>query len=286
MSKEFFLDTANEEELRRVWDFVNKQSEIACLGITTNPNALAKIGCNTMAQFETVIPSLVSLTTEMTDGRGGIVHVQIPNSMMEDKEIIRWATYVAGFSDGVTAMALKIPHQTRTLRLASTINGRGLMVNVTGISDWATLCKAFQYPYVKYASLIPGRMEEVGIDANLHMDYIRQIDRAKGNQQVIAGSMRTIDGLHSAIARGTIPTIGMRVWNELLKPSMKTGRHAVTNFTRLWDEKRWGPQVREGANAADFSHAPLVTATNIQLSVDFFDQMDKLGQDMYQEFIL
>lgn len=312
MKKEFFLDTADEDELRRIWEFVNLQSEVDCIGITTNPNALAKIDCNTMAQFEKVIPKLVALTTEMRDGRpGGIVHVQIPSSEMEDEQILRWASWVAGFADDSTSIALKIPHQTRVLRLTDLIKFRGVFVNVTGISDWATLCKAFQYPDVKYASLIPGRMEEVGIDANRHMDYIRQISRSDDlrrpqaakfkvgepqetpvttykdsrRQQVIAGSMRTIEGLHNAVARGTVPTIGMRVWGDLLKPSYKTGRAAVTEFTRLWDEKHFPLAARAGANAADYSHAPFVDDANVKLSIEFFEQMDKLGDDMYREFI-
>ena len=313
MRKEFFLDTADEDELRRLWEFVNKQSEVDCIGITTNPNALAKIECNTMAQLEKVLSKLVALTTEMRNGRsGGIVHVQIPNSEMEDEEILRWASWVAEFSDDVTSMAIKIPHQTRTLRLTDLIKFRGVLVNVTGIADWATLCKAFQYRDVKYASLIPGRMEEVGIDANRHMDYIRQISRSDDlrrpqaskfqvgkpqsptaaahinsvRQQVIAGSMRTIEGLHNAIARGTVPTIGMRVWSQVLKPSWKTGQHAVSDFTGLWNEKHWPNAVGAGAALADYSHAPLVTDANIKLSIDFFEQMDKLGANMYEEFIL
>ena len=312
MRKEFFLDTANEDELRRVWSFVNKQSEVDCIGITTNPNALAKIECNTMAKFEKVLPKLVALTTEMRNGRPGvIVHVQIPNSEMIDEEIMRWATWVSEFADDVTSMAIKIPHQTRILRLTDLIKFRGVLVNVTGIADWATLCKAFQYPDVKYASLIPGRMEEAGINANTHMEYIKQINRSdhlrrphaskfqigkpqspvavlqeSARQQVIAGSMRTIEGLHNAIARGTVPTIGMRVWSQLLKPSWKTGQHAVSEFTKLWDEKHWSDSAGVGGTIADFAHAPLITETNIQLSVDFFAQMDKLGEEMYKEFIL
>ena len=311
MRKEFFLDTANEDELRRLWEFVNKQSEVDCIGITTNPNALAKIECNTMAQLEKVLPKLVALTTEMRNDRsGGIVHVQIPNSEMVDEEILRWAEWVAEFSDDVTSMAVKIPHQTRILRLTDLIKLRGVLVNVTGIADWATLCKAFQYRDVKYASLIPGRMEEVGIDANRHMEYIKQINRSDDlrrpqaskfqigkpqssvavykdsmRQQVIAGSMRTIEGLHNAIARGTVPTIGMRVWDQLLKPSWKTGQHAVSEFTGLWDEKHWPHAVGTGEILADYSHAPLVTDANIKLSIDFFEQMDELGANMYKEFI-
>ncbi len=311
MRKEFFLDTANEDELRRVWDFVNLQSEVDCIGITTNPNALAKIECDTLAKLEKVIPKLVALTTEMRGGRsGGLVHVQVPNSDMEDEEILRWAVMVYEFADDSTSMVLKIPHQTRTLRLAWFLKDRGVLVNVTGISDWATLCKAFQYSAVKYASLIPGRMEEVGIDANSHMEYIRQIARSDDHnrpllkfqvgeahelsppqkymrsreQHVIAGSMRTIKGLQDAVARGTVPTIGMRVWGDLLKPSWKTGRQAVSDFTRLWDEKHWPTSAEAGRTIADFVHAPLVTETNIQLSVDFFEQMDELGHGMYREF--
>ena len=283
---EFFLDTASSEEIRRIWEMFlhGRVGPTSYKGITTNPNALSKIGCNELEELDKVIPSLCELVTEMRDGLGGgVVYVQLPNSLMPHNEIFEWATRIAEYSDGLTHIGLKIPHWTRVLELTDEL-AEMVEVNVTGVSDWATLCKAFQYPGVTYASLIPGRMEEVGIDADLHMAYINRIRRSHEGQQVIAGSMRSIQGLQKAIVGGTVPTIGTKIWLQLMKPRYDTGRRDVTQFVDLWDKQAWPQLDFVGGLIAAGGHPPRVTDTNVKLSRDFFDQMDELGANMYEEF--
>ena len=102
MKPQFFFDTADADYIRKVWKWLEPHVDSwACLGVTTNPNALSKIDCTTLLQLENVIPTLCELTTEMRDGNiGGTVWVQTPNSSMPFNEIFEWAQYVIQFTDG------------------------------------------------------------------------------------------------------------------------------------------------------------------------------------------
>lgn len=279
MRPRFFFDTADASYIRKVWGWLSPHIDSdVCLGITTNPNALSKIGCTTLFQLEDVIPTLCELTTEMRGGcDGGVVWVQTPNSKMPFNEIFDWASYILELTDGITNVGMKIPHWTAILELTDELSDMGVEINVTGISDWATLLKAFQYKGVSYASIIPGRMEEVGLDANLHMEYIDRIRRPQTYQKVIAGSMRTVEGLRNAIERGTVPTIGARIWDKFLMPKLFTSRPDMSFFPNMWSDVDMNDR-------AGFTHPPVIDDDNVQLSKAFFEQMDLLGESLYKEW--
>lgn len=271
---QFFFDTANHDYIEDIWDLLAATMDSqSVLGVTTNPNALSKIGCVSLKQLRETISKLCILITHIRQNQpGGVVFVQLPYSLMHSDAVLDWARYVSQFGDGTTKVALKIPHYTAYLELAYDISQLGLEVNVTGIADWGTILKAFAYNAVTYASLIPGRMEEKGIPARLHMSFIADIPRLP-HQEVIAGSMRTVTGLVKAIARNTIPTIGERVWNELLTDGQ------VASLPSFWNTDSYMENML-------IDHAPLITDENRRLSVDFFSQMDALGDSMYREFKL
>ncbi len=74
-------------------------------------------------------------------------------------------------------------------------------------------------------------MEEKNIDAKAHMKAL--IGRKPQlYQDVIAGSMRTIEGLQDAIWHDTIPTIGARVWDQML-----VNPELFEEFPEWWDEE-------------------------------------------------
>jgi hypothetical protein len=112
------------------------------------------------------------------------------------------------------------------------------------------------------------------------MEYIDRIRRPQSYQKIIAGSMRTVEGLRNAIVRGTVPTIGARVWDKMLNPSARTGQPDLTDFPRLWTNT--DNDFRN--ELAGFTHAPFIEDANYQLSAAFFDQMNKLGEPIYKEF--
>lgn len=271
----FFFDTADTDYIRKIWDKLGKHIEpSSVIGITTNPNALAKVNCDTLQKFEELVPRMCELVKELRGDTSteGLVYVQVPNSTMKYEDILRWAVYVNEFNGNGAAIALKIPHFSYVLRMAGEPELRNLYLNVTGVSDANTIIKALSYQNVFFASIIPGRMEEVGINANQHLEYLanQQLQR---HQNIIAGSMRTIEGLKNSIFYHTVPTIGSRVWDLI------DAENRWEEFASYWEN------TYEVSDEPSADYTPLVTDTNLDLSKQFFDQMDKLGESLHQEFI-
>ncbi len=271
----FFFDTADTDYIRKIWDKLGKYVDpSAVIGITTNPNALAKVNCDTLQKFEELVPRMCELVKELRGDTPteGLVYVQVPNSTMSYEDILRWAVYVNEFNGNGAAIALKIPHFSYVLRLSGEPELRNLYLNVTGVSDANTIIKALSYQNVFFASIIPGRMEEVGINANQHLEYLanQQLQR---HQNIIAGSMRTIEGLKNSIYYHTVPTIGSRVWDLI------DAENRWEEFASYWEN------TYEVSDEPSADYTPLVTDTNLDLSKQFFDQMDKLGESLHQEFI-
>lgn len=271
----FFFDTADTDYIRKVWDKLGKHIDpSAVVGITTNPNALAKVNCDTLQKFEELVPRMCELVRELRGDSSteGLVYVQVPNSTMSYEDILRWAVYVNEFNGNGAAIALKIPHFSYVLRMAGEPELQNLYLNVTGVSDANTIIKALSYQNVFFASIIPGRMEEVGINANQHLEYLanQQLQR---HQNIIAGSMRTIEGLKNSIFYHTVPTIGSRVWDLI------DAENRWEEFASYWENTY---EVNEEPSA---DYTPLVTDTNLDLSKQFFDQMDKLGESLHTEFM-
>lgn len=269
----FFFDTADEYYIQDIWaELESKIPGFWVYGATTNPNALSKIDVKTLDRFEQVVNNLCRLITKIRNKEpGGLVFVQVPNTKMTHQEMSKWVEYINELDDGVTRVGLKIPHFTYALDNTWDLSEL-ISINVTGISDWGTIFKVFQYP-VEFASIIPGRMEEKELDANAHLEFIRT-DRLNPKAKVIAGSMRTIRGLQDAIARDTIPTIGARVWKQFFEaPELWNG------FKKMWDLDR-----RIDLCVNDWTYCPVITPVNVQLSVDFFNQMDSLGEPLFNEF--
>lgn len=277
----FFFDTADTEAIKRIWDKLGKKVQSkSCLGITTNPNALAKVNCHTVTELEKLVKTM-SDTMDQICGEDSLIYVQVPNSCMNPQNIILWANLISKFDTGKSKIALKIPHFSYILRETERpifwntgLFGafKNLHLNVTGVADSGTIIKALSYDNVSYASIIPGRMEEAGIDANAHLKYLCE-QKFKKHQAVITGSMRTIRGLKDSVYYRTVPTIGTRVWDLIEQGNL------WEEFPTYWDELY---ACSESANA---DYCPETTQKNIDLSKQFFEQMDALGNKMYQDFI-
>lgn len=267
----FFFDTANSDFVSQTWNKLGDINYNYLAGITTNPSALAKENCKTLSEFEVIVYKLCRTLTQIRNGYGGgLVYVQIPNSNALDIEYISWYNYISQLGDGKTKVVLKIPPYPRILNLIDEMEKNSFIskLNVTGIADAATALRCISFP-VKYISIIPGRMQEVGIDANAHLDCLEQRNKST-NEGVIAGSMRTLEGLQDAIIRGCIPTIGPRVWN------LMTPDHFAT-FVDLWNYKP--------LNKNYYGLIPHCDEKNINLTQSFFTQMDELGSSLFNEFV-
>jgi hypothetical protein len=278
----FFFDTADTEAIKRIWDKLGKNlPSKSCLGITTNPNALAKVNCDTIEGLRVLVKKMSDTMDEICGG-GSLIYVQVPNSCMTVSQIIMWANFISKLDTGKSKIALKIPHFSYILRETNHpifwntgMFGafKNLHLNVTGVSDAGTIIKALNYENVSYASIIPGRMEEVGIDANAHLKYLCE-QNFKRHQAVITGSMRTIRGLKDAIHYRTVPTIGTRVWDLI------ESENRWEELPAYWENL----YQRSDSSCADY--CPQTTETNINLSKQFFEHMDALGNNIHQEFLL
>jgi hypothetical protein len=271
----FFFDTADTDYIRRVWDKLSKDTpKESIIGITTNPNALAKVNCDTLAKFEELVPRMCELVGELrgSDNPLGLVYVQVPNSLMNPDDIIKWAQYIKQFNGNGAAIALKIPHFNYVVHLTEDPEFKDLYVNVTGVADAGTILKSVSHNNVFFASIIPGRMEEVGIDANAHLEFLAN-SQLHRHQNIIAGSMRTIEGLKNSIYYHTVPTIGSRVWDLI------DAENRWEEFNNYWDYTYSVPEYPLS------DYAPLTTEANINLSKQFFEQMDNLGASLHTEFL-
>lgn len=263
----FFFDTADIDYIKKLWKRFSKviPSDLVA-GITTNPNAFSKINLTNLSEWKFTTKNLCKLVTEIRNDGKGVVYVQIPYSRMKKKQINEWIDLILDWSDGRTKIGLKIPPFIEALELANSLKDK-IDFNVTGVSDCATALRAFSYD-VKYVSFIPGRMEEKGINAKEQISFTNQ--RKNSRSEIITGSMRNIEGLAWACAYNTVPTIGARVWDEI---DQKISNEEFLNILKS----------RQTLEKIEFS--PLVNNDMINLSLDFFKQMDDLGSKIYKDFL-
>jgi len=277
----FFFDTADTEAIKRIWNRLGKKIQSkSCLGITTNPNALAKVNCHTLVELEKLVKTMSNTMDEICGG-GSLIYVQVPNSCMSLENVVKWANFVSKLDTGKSKIALKIPHFSYILRGTehpifwnTEMFGafKNLYLNVTGISDSGTIIKALSYENIRYASIIPGRMEEAGIDANAHLKYLCEQNFRK-HQAVITGSMRTIKGLRDSVYYRTVPTIGTRVWDLVEQGDL------WEEFPTYWND------LYSRSDSASQDYCPETTEKNIGLSKQFFEQMDSLGSKLHDDFM-
>ena len=263
MSKiKFFIDTADEKYISQAWDFLSKGltgKEI--VGITTNPNAMSKCDINTIQDFEIKVKNLCKIVSNIRGDDKGVVYVQHPNSEVSIEEFENWIHKIMTFTDGQTKVGIKIPPYLPLLNLIEKYKNI-IDFNVTGVADCSTAMFCFTY-LPRYVSLIPGRMEEKGIDAVSHMKFIHQ-RKEKDISELITGSMRTIEGLKSAVQCNTVPTIGTRVFDSLFNKEL-------SEFINIWD-------FNQDVNFLKLS--PTVNNNSLDLSIAFFNQMDEMGNSL------
>lgn len=264
--KKFFFDTADYGYIKNTWAAIKQDVNSNLVeGITTNPNAFFKVNKLSIKEWFDTIPYLCETVSEIRGDNRGVVYIQGPCSTMSAEELIAYAERVSKLSDGNTRVGLKIPPYVESLKATRELSAF-TDVNVTGVSDAATALKCFTYPSVRYVSVIPGRMEEVGIDARAQIAFINQANERR--PELIAGSMRTIEGLAWTFQYGTVPTIGERVWNLILE------NHNIDKLLNIDYESK---------NIIVPQYAPIIDDRSYNLSKSFFEQMDNCGKQAYSE---
>lgn len=256
----FFIDTANTKYIETLWEQLQSHVDPQnVVGVTTNPNAFLKTSDLTLPQWFSRTKELCKLVTQIRGDDRGVVYVQGPSSNMTPQGTLDYAKRVRELGDGQTKVGLKIPPYQDILRIVPQLSTI-VDVNVTGVADAGTALKCASYG-VRYVSVIPGRMEEAGIDASRQIAYIRNANLF--GTDIIAGSMRTIAGLKWTIEYGTVPTIGERVWNLLLESPA-----ALEMITSL--------EVSSDIPVLEF--CPVIDSRSFELSHAFFQQMNQCGQ--------
>jgi len=272
---DFFFDTANEEYIKKLWNDELKVHIDSSLvrGITTNQNAFSKTKMTKLKDWETQLPKLCETVSEIRRDNKGVVYCQAPNSEMSVDEILRFAEHIRKFHDGNTRLGLKIPPYYKVLKRLDEINAI-MDTNVTGVADAGTAIFAASFG-PSFVSVIPGRMEEVGIDAKKHVFYVMNSNLR--NTEIISGSMRTIEGLAWVIGAGTVPTIGERVWNLMYDENYFDKLRAHNFYTLGLDVRLQDLNIYEG-------FAPYNEKWNESLSQAFFRDMDIKGNECKTDF--
>lgn len=264
---DFFFDTANIDYIKKAWTSVSPHFNAAHIrGITTNPSAMHKERLTSLKSWEGRLPELCSLVSTLRGDDKGVVYVQMPSCDMSGEEAIAWAKHISKFTDGNTKLGLKIPPYHEILKLIPELNNI-METNVTGVADAATALSCMSFG-PRYVSIIPGRMEEVGINAKEHLLFSQQ--RLSFSTDIISGSMRTPDGLKMTIQAGTVPTIGTRVWDQLLDPEFNLEEFLASTGAKV--------------DSPDTPLTVVVDERSHNLSEDFFKQMNELGREVYQEW--
>tara|TARA_A100001015_G_scaffold319538_1_gene442739 strand:- start:4818 stop:5627 length:810 start_codon:yes stop_codon:yes gene_type:complete len=263
--KEFFFDTANLEYIKKTTEKLDGKIDFQLIkGITTNPNAFNKINENNLERWLEIAENLGQFLFDLRGDNKGEVHIQLPNSEIEIDLAIKFADYISQLSGDRMTVGMKIPPKLQILEKIDILKEM-VLTNVTGVSDPSTALKCITFN-VDYVSLIPGRMEEVGIDAKRLMAFLFTSNH--GNTKIISGSMRTIEQLIWTFQLNTVPTIGEKVFDLMFE---NDNLNKLINIDYDFD-----------FDVEDFS--PNIDEKSIKLSTDFFDQMNELGLTAYKEF--
>ena len=263
--KDFFFDTANLDFIKSTFDkYCNDLKPNLIRGVTTNPNAFQKIGLTKLDEWLSHAIKVANLIGEIRGDKQGQVHIQIPNSELHPDTILEYAKLINDTIGDLCQVGMKIPPYQNVLEHLEMYNNF-VLTNVTGLADPGTALKCCTYD-VNYISIIPGRMEEVGINAENAISFVNQCKF--GKTEIITGSQRTTDQVISCFAHNTIPTIGEKCWNDIFEGD---------NFKRIKDMQQ---------KATPFGHfSPLITNENINLSLSFFEQMDEMGKIAFEDLI-
>ncbi len=272
---DFFIDTADTDYIEALWKRLgHKIDPKHMLGVTTNPGIFYKTGDLSLEAWMIKARKLAKLIRTIRGDAHGELHVQYPHSDFDESQYLSFLTNVVekihdvGMAREITPV-VKVPPFPSVLNIAIQ---RACRFNVTGVSDASTALLARTYnPH--YISIIPGRMEEHGLDAKSHVAYVQQrIDKNEEDlnfrfTNIITGSMRTLECLKWCVGYGTIPTIGTRVWDLMTEEnideivSWKVGCVPMT-------PTKFGPRQSE-------EHS--------DLSIAFFQEMDAKGKQCHED---
>ncbi|MGN0169890.1 MAG: fructose-6-phosphate aldolase [Lachnospiraceae bacterium] len=195
---EFFLDTANVDEIRKANDCG------VIKGVTTNPSLIAKSG----RDFNEVIKEITSIVDGPISGEVKATTVDAEGMIAEGREIAKIHKN----------MVVKIPMTMEGLKAVKVLSKEGIKTNVTLVftANQAILAAEAGATYV---SPFLGRLDDISQPG---IDLIRTISEIFMNYgyetQIIAASIRNpIHVTDCALAGADIATVPFKVLEQMMK---------------------------------------------------------------------
>lgn len=196
---EFFLDTANIDEIKRIIRLGLVD------GITTNPTIIAKEN----RDFEEVIKEICSLVDGPVSAE--VIGLTVSEMVKEAREVATWAPNVV----------VKIPMTEAGIEAVHILSKEGIKTNVTLIFSVAQGLMAAKAG-ATYISPFVGRIDDMGEDGIVLIQKLKQaLNNYHYESKIITASIRTIGHLEKAAIAGadiaTIPgTLLPKLWEHPL----------------------------------------------------------------------
>jgi transaldolase len=193
---EFFIDTANLEEIRRA-------SEYGLVdGVTTNPSLVAKEGRD-----------FVEMIMEISRLVPGPISAEVIS--LEAEGMIEEAVKLAGLGDNIV---IKIPMTVEGLKAVKVLANKGIKTNVTLIFSPLQALLAAKAG-ASYVSPFVGRLDDIATDG---MDLVQRIalifDNYGYQTKIIVASIRHPQHVLAAAEMGAdVATIPFKVMMQLAK---------------------------------------------------------------------
>ncbi len=213
---EFFIDTANLEEIREIkeWGILS--------GVTTNPSLIAKEGD---VDFEDVIKQI----TEMVPGPISAEVISLKTDGMVEE-----ARKIAKIGENVV---IKIPMTPEGLGAVSILSAEGIKTNVTLVFSANQALMAARAG-ATYVSPFVGRLDDISQDG---MELVRDIVDIYSwfdiDTKIIAASIRhPYHALEAAKAGAHIATVPYGVFKKMVKhPKTDEG---IKSFLADWESRK------------------------------------------------
>lgn len=209
---DFYLDTANIEEIKRI----NRLGLVD--GVTTNPSIIAKEN----RDFKETIKEIC----ELVDGpvSAEVIGLTVGEMVAEARDIATWASNVV----------VKIPMTEAGLEAVNILSKEGIKTNVTlifSVSQGLMAAKAG----ATYVSPFVGRIDDIGEDGlELIQNLKTTLQNYHFNTKIITASIRTINHLEkAAIAGADIATIPGSLLPKLWKHPLTD--NGIEQFLADWE---------------------------------------------------
>ncbi|GAB3063400.1 fructose-6-phosphate aldolase [Virgibacillus ainsalahensis] len=210
---EFFLDTGNIDEIKRI----NRLGLVD--GITTNPSIIAKEN----RDFEEIIKEITSIVDGPVSAE--VIGLTVDDMVKEARDIAKWASNVV----------VKVPMTEAGLEAVNILSKEGIKTNVTLVFSVAQGLMAAKAG-ATYISPFVGRVDDIGEDG---IALIQRLKQALQNYQyeakIITASVRTIGHLEqAALAGADIATIPGSLLPKLWKHPLTD--NGIEQFLADWEK--------------------------------------------------